>query len=296
MKVVVTGASGLIGTALVPHLRARGHQVVRLVRRAPGAADEVQWHPGAALDPGSLTGIQAAVHLAGAGVGDHRWTPEYKRTILQSRVDGTRTLVDALTALDPLPQVLVSGSAIGVYADRADQQLPETASPGTGFLAEVVLAWEAEAQRATGPGIRVAMARTGLVMAPRGGAFGRLLTLARFGLAGPMGSGRQWWSWITLDDEIAALTFLLESSTIEGPVNLTAPDPRRQADLTRVLAGRLHRPSLLPAPAFALRLVLGEFSQELTASQRVVPQRLLDAGFTFGHPDLDSAADWLTGS
>jgi uncharacterized protein (TIGR01777 family) len=293
MKVLVTGASGLIGSALVPHLRARGHDVVTLVRRPPRTVDEIAWQPGSPLDPGSLAGVQGAVHLAGAGVGDHRWTGEYKDTIRRSRVEGTRTLVDALTALEPAPQTLVSGSAIGVYSDRGEQELPETAPPGTGFLAEVVLAWEAEAQRAAAAGIRVVTARTGLVMARHGGAFGRLLTLARFGLAGPMGSGRQWWSWITLDDEIGALTFLLESDAEDGPVNLTAPDPRRQADLVRVLAGRLHRPSLLPTPAFALRAVLGEFAQELTASQRVVPQRLLDAGFAFGQRDLDSAADWL---
>jgi uncharacterized protein len=295
MMVVVTGASGLIGSALVPHLRARGHQVITLVRRPPKAADEVPWQPGTPLDPATLAGVRGAVHLAGAGVGDHRWTDEYKNTILRSRVDGTRTLVDALSALDPSPQVLVSGAAIGVYGDRGEEELPETAAPGQGFLAEVVLAWEAEANRAAAAGIRVAMARTGLVMARTGGAFERLLALTRLGLAGPIGSGRQWWSWITLDDEVAALTFLLESESVQGPVNLTAPDPRRQLEVTRAIASRLRRPALLPAPGFGLRLVLGEFAGDILASQRVIPQRLLDAGFAFGQPDLAAGADWITG-
>jgi uncharacterized protein len=294
VKVVVTGATGLIGSALVPHLRARGHEVITLVRREPRGPGEVRWQPGSPLDPAALTGVQGAVHLAGAGVGDHRWTDEYKDTILRSRVDGTRTLVDALSALEPRPQVLVSGSAIGYYGERGDEPLVETAPPGSGFLTEVVLAWEKEAQRAAEAGLRVCTVRTGLVMSRSGGAFGRLLPLVRLGAGGPLGSGRQWWSWITLDDEVAALAFLLENDAVSGPVNLTSPDPHRQWDLVRALARRVHRPALLPAPAFALRMVLGEFSQELTVSQRVLPERLLDAGFSFGHPDLDSAADWVT--
>jgi uncharacterized protein len=294
MKIVVTGASGLIGSALVPHLQARGHEVIRLVRRPPEAANEVRWQPGSPLDPAPLAGVQAAVHLAGAGVGDHRWTDAYKDTIRRSRVESTRTLVDALSALDPSPGVLVSGSAIGIYADRGDQELTETSAPGPGFLAEVTQAWEAEAERATAAGIRVVTIRTGLVMSQHGGAFQRLLSLARLGGAGPMGSGRQWWSWITLDDEVAAIAFLLEHDALSGPVNLTAPEPRRQLDVARAMASRLHRPALLPAPGFALRLVLGEFAQEVLASQRVLPQRLLDAGFSFAHPTLDDAAGWLT--
>lgn len=295
MKVVVSGASGLIGSALVPHLRARGHEVLTLVRREPRGPGEVRWQPGTELDPAALDGVQAAVHLAGAGVGDHRWTDEYKDTIRRSRVEGTRTLVDALSKLDPLPQVLVSGSAIGYYGERGDEPMVESTPPGSGFLTEVVLAWEQEAQRAAEAGIRTCTARTGLVMSRSGGAFGRLLPLVKLGAGGPLGSGRQWWSWITLEDEIAALAFLLENDALSGPFNLTAPEPQRQWDVVRALARRLHRPALLPAPAFALRLVLGEFSHELTVSQRVLPERLQDAGFAFGHRDLDAAADWVTG-
>lgn len=294
MKVVVSGASGLIGSALVPHLRARGHEVLTLVRREPRAAGEVRWNPGTPLDPAALAGVQGAVHLAGAGVGDHRWTDEYKATIRSSRVDGTRTLVDALGALDPTPQVLVSGSAIGYYGERGDEAVVESSPPGSGFLTEVVLAWEQEAQRAAEAGIRVCTTRTGLVMSRSGGAFGRLLPLVRLGAGGPLGSGRQWWSWITLEDQVAALAFLLENDGLAGPFNLTAPAPQRQWDVVRALARRVHRPALLPAPAFALRLVLGEFSHELTVSQRVLPERLLEAGFAYRHPDLDSAADWVT--
>jgi len=295
MKVAVTGASGLIGSALVPHLRSRGHEVVRLVRSPARGADQVQWSPGSRLDPQALDGVDGAVHLAGAGVGDRRWTPEYKRTILDSRLGGTRTLVEALSALSPAPKVLVSGSAIGIYGNQGEQELPETAAAGNDFLAGVVLAWEGEAERAEEAGIRVTTARTGLVMSRHGGAFGRLMALTRLGLAGPLGNGRQWWSWITLDDEVAALTFMLENDKISGPVNLTSPDPRRQVEVARAIAGGLHRPALLPAPEFALRLVLGGFASEILASQRVIPQHLLDAGFRFEHAELGQAVDWLTG-
>jgi uncharacterized protein (TIGR01777 family) len=200
--------------------------------------------------------------------------------------------VTALTRLDPLPQVLVCGSAVGYYGNRGDEVLTEASTGGAGFLADVVRAWEAETAPAAEAGIRVALARTGLVMAPSGGAFGRLLPLLRLGLAGPLGNGRQWWPWITLEDQNAALEFLLEKD-LHGPVNLSAPNPLRQGELTRALGRAFRRPTLLPAPAPALRLVLGEFSAEVLASQRMVPRRLLDAGFSFRHPDVDSAAEWL---
>jgi uncharacterized protein (TIGR01777 family) len=293
VKVAVTGASGLIGSALVPRLRAGGHEVVRLVRRPAQAADEVSWAPDAGtVDPAGLTGVDAAVHLAGAGVGDHRWTDEYKRTIRDSRVLGTRTLVKALTALEPLPRVLVSGSAVGFYGDRGDEELTEESPGGQGFLADVVRAWEAETEPASAAGIRVAKIRTGLVMAPSGGAFGRLLPLIKLGLAGPLGSGRQWWPWITLEDELAAIEFLL-THEVDGPVNLSAPHPAPQKDVVRAIARAGHRPALLPAPKMALRLALGEFSDDILDSQRVLPRRLISAGFTFRHPELAGAADWL---
>jgi uncharacterized protein (TIGR01777 family) len=294
MRVAVTGASGLIGTALVSDLRRKGHDVVRLVRRPARSPDEVSWDPEAGtVDLDGLAGVDAAVHLAGAGVGDRRWTAEYKRVLLESRVSGTRTLVGALTELERRPHTLVSASGIHFYGDRGEELLTESSGPGSGFLSDVVQAWEGEALRAADAGIRVVTTRSGLVMAPNGGAFSRLLTVTRLGAGGPMGNGRQWWSWITLDDEVAAFEFLLTTPEVSGPVNLTSPAPQRQADVARTIARGLRRPSLVPAPRFGLRLVLGEFADDVLASTRVVPQRLTDAGFTFRHADLDSAVGWL---
>ena len=294
MRIAMTGSHGLIGTALVPALRAAGHDVIQLVRGAPKGPGQVEWNPAAgSIDLPALTGVDAAVHLAGAGVGDKRWTDDYKREIRDSRVLGTRTLVRALTSLDPLPRVLVSGSAIGYYGDQGDHALTETTAKGDGFLADVVEDWEAEADPARAAGIRVVHPRSGLVMARSGGAFSQLLLLAKLGLAGPLGNGRQWWSWITLADHIAAMQYLIDSD-LAGPVNLTAPNPARNIEVIRALASALHRPALLPAPAFALRLVLGEFAGEILGSQHVLPQRLLESGFRFEHPTLDAAAAWVT--
>ena len=294
MRIVVTGSSGMIGSALVPALRANGHDVVRLVRRPPGAPDEVRWDPQAgSLDPVALGKVDAAVNLAGAGVGDKRWTDEYKKVILDSRVGSTRTLVTALTAMDPLPAVLVSASAQGFYGDRGDEVLGEDAAPGEGFLADVVRQWEAAAVPASDAGIRVVHPRTSLVMNADDGAFQPLLRLIRLGGGGPIGGGRQWWSWITLPDVLSALQFMLESS-LSGPVNLASPEPARNRDLMAAIASALHRPSLLPAPSFALRAVLGEFASETLASTRLVPNQLRAAGFGYAHPSVDAAVRWLT--
>ncbi len=294
MRIAVTGASGLIGTALVTRLRAAGHDVVRLVRREPRAADEVPWDPdGGSVDLDGLAGVEGAVHLAGAGVGDHRWTDEYKRTIRDSRVLGTRTLVKALTVLDPLPRVLVSASGVDFYGeDRGEEYLTEDSAGGEGFLAAVVRAWEAETEPASAAGIRVATIRSGLVMSPSGGAFGRMLPLIKAGLGGPLGSGKQWWPWITLEDELAAIEFLL-TNDVSGPVNLAAPHPARQKDVVKALARAARRPSLLPAPKAALRVALGEFAGVVVGSKRVLPHRLVAAGFTFRHPELDGASEWV---
>lgn len=293
MKVAVTGASGLIGSALVPFLRERGDEVLTLVRREPRTAGEVHWDPAAGeLDPKALAGVEGVVHLAGAGVGDHRWTDAWKRTILDSRVDGTRTLVEALTRLEPRPRVLVSGSAMGFYGDRGDDLLTEAAAAGHGFLPDVVVAWEGATLPAQQAGIRVSLARTSLVMAPHGGAFGRLLPLLRLGLAGPLGSGRQWWSWITLPDEVRALAFLLDHE-VPGPVNLATAQPLPQAELTAALGRVAKRPTLLPAPRFALRAALGELSGDILTSARLAPEALTRAGFTYEHPDVDTAARWV---
>jgi uncharacterized protein (TIGR01777 family) len=294
MRIAVTGSHGLIGSALVAALRGSGHDVVQLVRVTPRHTGEVKWDPQAGtVDRAGLAGVEAAVHLAGAGVGDHRWSAAYKRMIYDSRILGTRTLVKALSSLDPLPRVLVSGSAIGYYGERGDEVLTEDSSAGEGFLADLVKDWEAEADPARQLGIRVVHPRTGLVMARSGGAFSQQLLLARLGLAGPLGSGKQWWSWITLPDVIGALKYLLESE-LTGPINLTAPDPNRNADVIRAIAKAIHRPALVRAPAFALRIVLGEFAGDVLASQRAIPGQLTKAGFTFEHESLDSAAAWIT--
>jgi uncharacterized protein len=292
VKIAVTGSTGLIGTALVTRLHQAGHDVLRLVRHAPRRADEVAWDPEAGtIDVDRLAGVEAAVHLAGAGVGDKRWTEEYKRVIRDSRVLGTRTLVKALTSLDPLPRVLVSGSAVGFYGDRGDEELTEDSAAGQGFLAGVVRAWEAETEPASAAGIRVALIRSGLVMSPDGGAFGRIIPLVKLGAGGPLGSGQQWWPWITLEDEVGAIEFLL-THDVSGPVNLSAPNPARQRDVVKALASGAHRPALLPAPRFGLRIVLGEFAGEVLASQRELPRKLEAAGYAFRHPTLEDAVRW----
>ena len=293
-RVAITGASGLIGGALSAFLTARGDEVLHLVRRQPRTVAEIGWDPQAGeLDPSRLDGVDAVVHLAGAGVGDHRWTPAYKQVILASRVDGTRTLATTLAGMQR-PPALVCGSAVGAYGeDRGDEILTEESPPGPGFLAEVVRVWEEAARPARDAGIRVVHARTGLVLAPDGGAMGRLLPLARLGLGGPLGSGRQYWSWITLRDEVRALAHLVDRDDVSGIVNLTGPAPARQRDVVDAVAAALHRPALLPAPALALRLYLGEFSSDVLGSLRVLPTVLAASGFEFEHADLQQAAAWL---
>ncbi len=294
LRVAVTGASGLIGTALVAHLRGLGHEVLRLVRHPAGAPDEVTWDPAAGtVDLGRLAGTQAVVHLAGAGVGDHRWTAAYRTVILDSRVQGTDTIARAVAELNPAPAVLVSASAIGFYGDTGDRVVDETAPRGAGFLAEVVEAWEAAAEPARAAGVRVVHPRSGLVMARSGGAWGRMLPLFRLGLGGRLGNGRQYWSYITLEDEVRALTHLLDSE-LAGPVNLTAPNPATNAEITKAMSAALHRPALLPVPAIALKTVLGEFSSEVLGSIRARPTRLVADGFIFRHPDLVTAVATVT--
>jgi uncharacterized protein (TIGR01777 family) len=291
-RVAITGASGLIGSALSAFLSARGDHVVHLVRREPRARHEISWDPASRkLDPGDLSSLTAVVHLAGAGVGDHRWTPRYKKEILSSRVDGTATVARALADLDE-PIALVSGSAIGVYGDRGEEQLTEDSDTGKGFLADVVRAWEAATAPAQEAGLRVAHARTGLVLTPDGGAMKRVLPLARFGLAGPLGTGRQYWSWITLHDEIRALAHLIDQD-IAGPVNLVSTDPLQQAQVMKALGAQLGRPSLLPAPALALKVALGEFAGDILASARILPSVLTASGFVFDHNTIESAMRWV---
>jgi hypothetical protein len=290
MSIAVTGASGLIGSALVPALRARGDEVVRLVRRAPSAPDEVRWDPRSGdVDLAGLAGIQGIVHLAGAGVGDKRWTDAYKAEIRDSRVQGTTTIAKAAAALDPKPAVLVCGSAIGYYGDTGDRIVTEQSPQGAGFLADVVADWEASARPAIDAGIRVPFARTGLVVSSQGGAWKRLMPIFKAGLGGKIGSGSQYWSFISLRDEIAALIALLDDERYAGPVNLTAPTPVTNSEVTAAMGRVLGRPTMLPVPAFALKIALGEFSQDVLGSQRVIPTVLEADGFTWSDPTIDEA-------
>jgi len=290
--VAISGASGLIGTALTAFLRARGDEVVTLVRREPRSGQEISWNPATrTIKPADLSGLSAVVHLAGAGLGEHRWTPAYKREILASRVDGTATIATALAELRE-PIAMVSGSAMGAYGDRGDELLTEDSSLGQGFLADVVRAWEAATAPAQDAGLRVAHARTGLVLTPDGGAMERVLPLARLGLAGPLGSGRQYWSWITLHDEVRALAHLVDHD-LSGPVNLVGVQPMRQAEVMKVLGRVMGRPTVLPAPALALRLILGEFATDILGGQRVLPSVLTASGFVFDHDTIETAMRWL---
>jgi uncharacterized protein (TIGR01777 family) len=298
MKIAVTGSTGLIGTALTRSLTGDGHTVIPVVRRAVGAGeDAVRWDPAAGtIDATALEGVDGVVHLAGAGIGDKRWSDSYKRTILESRTKGTDVLARTLAGLDSPPTVLVSGSAIGIYGDTGDRAVDESAPAGHDFLADVCVQWEAAAAPAVDAGIRVPFLRTGIVLTPDGGALAKLLPLFKLGVGGRMGSGRQWWSWVSLDDEVAAIRWLLEND-VAGPVNVTAPHPATNAELTKTLASVLHRPSILPVPSFGPKLLLGgELADALLFnSQRVTPGVLSEHGFAFTHPDLVGALRSMLG-
>ncbi|MFD3457970.1 TIGR01777 family oxidoreductase [Streptomyces sp. NPDC058691] len=290
MRFAITGSSGLIGSALVRSLLADGHEVVRLVRRPPSGPDEARWDPeGGEIDATALEGVEAVVNLAGAGVADHRWTTAYKRTIHDSRVRGTATLAGALASLGAPPRVLVSGSGITAYGDTGDRRVDESTPYGDGFLPGVCRDWEAAAAPARDAGIRTAFARTGLVVSGRGGAWERLFPLFKAGLGGRLGSGRQYWSFISLQDQVAALRHMAGHDAVSGPVNVCAPEPVTNAEVTAAMARVLRRPALFPVPGPVLRTVVGEFSTDILGSTRAVPRKLLDTGFAFAHPGIDEA-------
>ncbi len=290
MKIVISGASGLIGSALVPHLRHRGHTVRTLVRREPRTPDEIRWDPAAGLlNPEDLTGTEAVVHLCGAPVAGHRWTAEYREEIRNSRVQSTALLAQTVAKIGGVRSFL-SASGMDYYAP-SDQPTTEDAPAGSAFLARVTQEWEAATAPAQEVGIPVAFLRTGMVLAPQGGVVAKIAPLVRRGLGGPLGSGQQWWSWITLPDHIAATTLLLGHAA-NGPVNLVGPQPSRQRDVLQALATAVGKPAKIPAPSFALKLALGDFAEVILADRRVIPARLQELGFTFAHPDLASASAW----
>jgi uncharacterized protein (TIGR01777 family) len=284
-QVAVTGSSGLIGSALVAQLRADGYEVKKIVRRATRNNDEVTWNPTLGeIDLSGLADIDAIVHLAGVGVGDKRWSAAYKSDILNSRLLGTTTIANAAKTLGV--KKFLSASAIGYYGETGDRSVSESDRGGQDFLSVVCREWEAAADLALDiPTIKL---RTGLVLDPTGGALGRMLPLFKFGLGGKLGNGKQWWSWITLHDQIRAMIFLLESK-ITGPVNLTSPNPVTNQEFTAALARALHRPAIFPAPAFALRAALGGFSTEILGSKKVMPKVLTEADFEFDYPHVSNA-------
>jgi len=311
MDVVVAGSHGLIGSALVADLVARGDSVRRLVRRGtdpaadpaagstgpaaarPAGVRDVPWDPRVGeLDPAALEGADAVVNLAGAGIGDHRWTAAYKQTLLGSRTTTTSLLARTIARSDTRP-VLVNGSAIGAYGSRGDEVLTEASGRGDDFLAGLVEAWENATSPAAEAGARVVWLRSGVVLAPSRGALGKLLPILRLGLGGPLGSGHQWWSWIALRDEVAAIRHVV-GADVHGPVNVVAPEPTTNRAVIRALAQALHRPALLPVPRAALRVALGEFASDLVASQRVVPGVLARTGYVWSHTNPQDAARWVT--
>ena len=284
-KVAVTGSSGLIGAAVVAQLQSDGYKVLKIVRRPPRAADEVSWDPKKGeIDLKSLEGVDAVFHLAGAGVGDKRWTAAYRSQILNSRLLGTTTIANACEQLQP--EVFISASAIGYYGETGNREVTEVDRGGDDFLSIVCREWELVANLA--PSVRTIKLRTGLVLDPTGGALGRMIPLFKFGIGGKLGSGKQWWSWITLHDQVRAMIFLMQSE-IEGAVNITSPNPVTNKEFTAALAHALKRPAFFPAPAIALRAVLGGFSSEILGSKKVMPKVLLDNGFKFEYPFVSNA-------
>ncbi|MER7896661.1 TIGR01777 family oxidoreductase [Streptomyces sp. NPDC096046] len=291
-RVAVAGASGLIGSALVRSLTADGHEVRRLVRGTPRAAGEIRWDSeGGHVDAAGLAGCHAVVNLAGAGVGNRRWTEAYKRRIRDSRVKGTAALAEAIASLEGAsrPRVFVNGSAIGYYGETGERAVDESAPPGVGFLPELCVEWEGAAAPAQEAGVRTVFTRTGLVVSRAGGAWQRLFPLFRAGLGGRMGDGRQYWSYIALHDEVAAIRHLIDTDGLSGPFNVTVPNPLTNGEITAAMGRVLHRPTLFAVPAPVLRSVLGEMAGDVLGSARVLPTRLLESGFRFAFPEIEGA-------
>lgn len=290
MKIAVTGASGLIGTALSQQLRAEGHTVIPVVRTTAGP-DSIGWDPMAGtIETAKLEGLDAVVHLAGAGIGDKRWSDSYKKTILDSRVKGTETLTTALASLQNKPPVFISGSAIGYYGNTGNEAVTESAPAAKDFLADVCVQWENAAAPAKEAGIRTVLLRTGIVLCPKGGALKKMLPLFKLGLGGKMGSGRQWWSWISMDDEIGIIRHAL-TAAVNGPINATAPNPVTNAEMTKALGKALHRPTIAPGPSFGPKLLLGSELADalLFTSAKVLPEVAQSSGYQFLHPTIEDA-------
>jgi len=297
MKILITGSTGLVGTALTQDLQRAGHTVCRLVR--PGTSTQaigdsqgfdVNWNPATGELGGAAVGADAVVNLAGASIAEKRWTPQRKQLLRSSRIDTTRALVQALAKMSARPRVLISASATGIYGNRGDEKLTEASQPGTDFLSGIAKEWESEALKAEALGIRVVRVRFGIILSKHGGALPQMMRPLQFGVGGKIGSGKQWMSWITLDDVVAILRLTLENANVTGAINLVSPQPVTNADFTKILAAALHRPALFPAPAFALRLLLGEMADALLlSSQRVLPAQLQKLNHQFLHPDLVTA-------
>lgn len=289
LKILVTGSTGLVGRALCAHLAGRGDEVLRLVRRESAAADEVPWNPMEGTCDAAAFDVDAIVHLAGENIGARRWSKGQMLKIRESRVAGTRLISEGSVRITRRPKVLVSASAIGFYGDRGDEVLSEDATRGEGFLAEVCADWELATDQAVRSGLRVVNPRIGMVLAKGGGALEKMLPPFRFGLGGRIGSGRQWMSWIQLDDLVGVLCRAIDDESLSGPVNAVAPNPVTNADFTRALGRALHRPTVFPLPAFVARIVMGKMADELLlASTRVVPTKLTEGGFEFQHPEIDA--------
>jgi uncharacterized protein (TIGR01777 family) len=297
MKILITGSTGLVGTALTQDLQRVGHTVCRLIR--PGTTTQsigntqsfdVNWNPATGELGGAAVGADAVVNLAGASIAGGRWTPQRKDLLRSSRVDTTRALVQALAKMSARPRVLVSASAAGYYGNRGDETLTEESQPGTDFLSGIAKEWESEALKAEALGIRVVRARFGVILSKQGGALPQMIRPFQFGVGGKIGTGKQWLSWIALDDVIAILRLAVENANITGPLNVISPQPVTNADFTKILATALHRPALFPVPAYALRLIFGEMAEALLlSSQRVLPYQLQKLNYQFHHPDLAAA-------
>ena len=296
MKVLISGATGMIGSALTRELESKGHQTTRLTR-SPGSADDVGWDPSAGeIDASRLEGVDAVVHLAGESIAEGRWTAERKRRILESRRQGTGLLARTIANLSEPPGVMVGASAVGYYGDRGNELLREDSGPGNNFLAEVCQVWEKAADPAREAGIRVVHTRFGVVLSPKGGALGTTLPIFKLGGGGRIGSGRQYWSWVALDDVVGSIIHALENDSVEGPVNVGSPDPLTNAEYTKVLGKVLNRPTVFPLPAPAARLMLGEIADELLlASARMEPAKLKETGYEFRYPELEAALRHLLG-